>query len=178
MADVLPTKPKDTRVSKYLVPLLSFAIFLIPLVMDALQIDFEASNSLPPHWQLVSSAIFSGGVSTVLIIFRRIYENYQIDYDKEIADLKNQIKVLALGRDLDEKKLMLTTAQLNDEWLEKNVTIEKCEQLLTVLKSKTERIKEQQAILETVEEDANKALESSLEEINEKLKALEESKKE
>ena len=42
---------------------------------------------------------------------------------------------------------MLTTAQLNDDWLEKNVTIQQCEQLLEILKSKTTKVKEQQDLL-------------------------------
>lgn len=133
--------------NKYLIPLVSFAIFLFPLVMDAIQIDFEATSNLPVQWQLVFSALFSGGVATVLTIMRQLYKDFQVDYDKEIADLHNQIKVLEIGRDLDEKKIMLTTATLNDEWLEKNVTIQQCEQLLDILKSKTSKIKEQQDLL-------------------------------
>ena len=140
---------KHKIINKFLVPLISFGIFLIPLIMDALQIDFEAKAALPPHWQLVMSAVFSGGVATILTLMKRLYETYKIDYDKEIAELKNEIKVLQIGRDLNEKEIMLTTAHLNDEWLEKNATIEQCEQLLAVLKAKTSRVKSEQAMLET-----------------------------
>ena len=134
---------------KYFVPLISFLIFLAPLIMDAVQIEIESGAALPAHWQLVMSAIFSAGVSTILIIMRRVYESFQIDYDKEIAELKNQIKVLEIGRNLDEKQILATTAQLGDQWLEKNATIEQIENLLAILKKKVGDVDEDDSAVDT-----------------------------
>ena len=134
--------------NKILVPILTFAIFLTPLIMDAVQIDVEKNYPLPVHWQLVMSGVFSGGVGTILTIMKRIYEKYQIDYDKEISDLKTQIKVLALGRTIDEKQIILNSSLLNDAWLEKNATIEQMENLLNVLKDKISKANGQKQLLE------------------------------
>ena len=164
---------KHATINKYLVPLISFAIFIIPLVMDALQIDLEMTTNLPVHWSLVISAIFSGGVATVLTLFKRLYEQYRIDYDTEIAGLKADIKILAANRDLTEREIMLTTAQLNDEWLEKNVTIQQCEQLLEILKAKTEKVKEEQIILEQATNGLTEAISQVDVELLEKQRELE-----
>lgn len=141
---------------KYFVPLISFLIFLAPLVMDAIQIEIESGASLPTHWQLVMSAIFSAGVSTILIIMRRVYESFQIDYDKEIQELKNQIKILEIGRDLDEKQIVTNASLLNDDWLAKNITIQECELLLDKLKSKVQK-EELQEELNKIESELDKA---------------------
>lgn len=164
---------KHKTLNKFIVPLISFAIFIVPLVMDAVQIDFETKTNLAVQWQLVMSAVFSGGVATILTLFKRLYETYRIDYDKEIADLKNEVKILAISRDLDEKQIMLTSAQLNDEWLSKNATIEQCENLLVILKAKTEKVKDQQVILEQATNGLTEAIELVDVELLEKQREIE-----
>jgi len=139
---------KHKILNKIVVPLITFSIFILPLLMDAIQIDIESRTSLPVHWQLVISGIFSGGVGTILTIMRRIFEKYRVDYDKEIADLKSEIKLLALGRDLDEKQIILNSSLLNDEWLNKNATIEQMENMLNLLKDKISKANGQKELLE------------------------------
>jgi hypothetical protein len=84
---------------------------------------------------MVISAAIGGGISTIITVIKKLYEDHEIDLDKIIVTLRNDLDKEKLGRDLSEKNIMLNSAIYNEAWIKSNVSIEGLEKMLAELKT-------------------------------------------
>jgi len=123
-----------------LIPIVAFAIFIVPILNQAIQIDIQnATGMIPTHWQFVVSAVAGGLMSTVVSIMRKYFDTYKEEIDKEVEKLKNELEKKDLERDISEKEIMLTAARGNDTWLKSNDQIEELNKQISALEEQLKK---------------------------------------
>jgi hypothetical protein len=123
----------------YSAALAAFVIFLLPLVNNAVQIDLAALSSIPTHWQMVISGAFGGGIATATLIMKKYYEDNEVDMEKKVELLIQEKEKLSLERDISERDIMLNSAQLNNDWLAKNMSIRDVDEVLQKMKENADK---------------------------------------
>lgn len=117
---------QQKRMSLIWIPLAAFALFMLPLLSTALQIELQLNSSIPLHWLMVLSALIGGGISTIIQVIKKIYEKNEAELLKQVEDLKTEIRTISLERDIREKDIILNVYK----WNENNKEIENLEKQL------------------------------------------------
>ena len=118
----------------WIVRIAGFCLFMLPLVSQALQIEFGAADYMPIHWLFVVQAAIGAGIATVALILRDIFKTQEDLLNDTIGELNRTIETNELKRYISERNIVINSYKFNDEWLKKNQATLTAEKLVNTLK--------------------------------------------
>ena len=118
----------------WIVRIAGFALFMLPLVSQALQIELGTAEYIPIHWLFVIQAGIGAGIATIALILRDILKGHEDLLNETITTLNHTIETNEFKRDISERDIIINSYRFNDEWLQQNKGILTAEKIVQTLK--------------------------------------------
>ena len=112
----------------------AFILFMLPLLSQALQIEFATASFIPIHWIFVIQAGIGVGLASMAGYIRDVFKKHDEELVAAIADLSHSVDITKKDRDISERDIIINSYMFNSKWLNENQDIDSAEKLLAKLK--------------------------------------------
>ena len=125
---------KDEIDLKSFIRIAAFILIMLPLLSQALQIEFGTSNIIPIHWLFVIQCGIGAGLASMAGYIRDVFKKHDVLLSAAVLDLSHKLETTQKDRDISERDLIINSYMFNNKWLNENKDIDNAEKLLDQLK--------------------------------------------
>lgn len=128
---------------KQFIRIAAFVLIMLPLLSQALQIEFGTSNIIPIHWLFVIQCGIGAGLASMAGYIRDVFKKHDALLAAAVIDLSHKLETTKKDRDISERDIIINSYMFNNKWLSENKDIDSAEKLLDKLKDQLpEKFKE------------------------------------